>query len=70
MANQHFFKPLFPGFHSHLVKIDGQRLTNGWKDFALAHDLRLGDIIVFRQERDMTFHVTMLGPSCCDNMCL
>ncbi|EFH57074.1 hypothetical protein ARALYDRAFT_901447 [Arabidopsis lyrata subsp. lyrata] len=98
MANQHFFKPLLPGFHSHLtipvafffkniegrneqktaelrsdasnktwkVKIDGQRLTNGWRDFALAHDLRIGDIIVFRQERDMTFHVTMLGPSCCE----
>jgi len=21
------------------VKIDGQRLTNGWKEFALAHDV-------------------------------
>ncbi|KAG7567614.1 DNA-binding pseudobarrel domain superfamily [Arabidopsis thaliana x Arabidopsis arenosa] len=98
MANQHFFKPLLPGFHSHLtipvafffkniegrnehktadlrsdtskktwkVKIDGQRLTNGWREFALAHDLRIGDIIVFRQERDMAFHVTMLGPNCCE----
>ncbi|KAG7567623.1 B3 DNA binding domain [Arabidopsis thaliana x Arabidopsis arenosa] len=98
MAKQHFFKPLLPGFHSHLtipvafflkniegrdeqktaelrsdaskitweVKIDGQRLTDGWKEFALSHDLRIGDIVVFRQERDMCFHVTMLGPSCCE----
>ncbi|EOA29225.1 hypothetical protein CARUB_v10025498mg, partial [Capsella rubella] len=97
MANQHFFKPLLPGFHSFLtipvafflkniggrneqmaaelrsdvskitwkVKIDGQRLTSGWKEFALAHDLRIGDILVFKLERDMSFHVTMLGPSCC-----
>jgi len=48
------------------VKIDGQRLTDGWKEFALSHDLRIGDIVVFRQERDMSFHVTMLGPSCCE----
>ncbi|XP_020885759.1 B3 domain-containing protein REM14 isoform X1 [Arabidopsis lyrata subsp. lyrata] len=98
MANQHFFKPLLPGFHSHLtipvvfflkhiegrddqkmaelrsdaskitwkVKIDGQRLTDGWKEFALAHDLRIGDIVIFRQESDLSFHVTLLGPSCCE----
>ncbi|VVB08920.1 unnamed protein product [Arabis nemorensis] len=99
MANNHFFKPLLPGFHSHLtipeaflkyiegrneqtmaklrsnaskiiwevkVEEDGQRLTDGWKEFALAHDLRIGDIVVFRQERNMNFHVTLLGPSCCE----
>ncbi|CAH2061208.1 unnamed protein product [Thlaspi arvense] len=101
MANKHFFKPLLPGFHSHLtipvaffskyiegtndqkkttaklrsdaskitweVKVeDGQRLTDGWKEFALAHDLRVGDILIFRQEKDMAFHVTLMGPSCCE----
>ncbi|EOA27328.1 hypothetical protein CARUB_v10023444mg, partial [Capsella rubella] len=97
MASKHFFKPLLPGFYSHLtipiafllnikgrneqktvelrsdaskitwkVKIDGERLTDGWKEFAVAHDLRIGDIVVFRQERDMAFHVTLLGPSCCE----
>ncbi|KAH0886108.1 hypothetical protein HID58_062204 [Brassica napus] len=49
------------------VKIeDGRRLTEGWKEFALAHDLRVGDIVVFRQEKDMSFHVTLFGPSCCE----
>ncbi|XP_010472473.1 PREDICTED: B3 domain-containing protein REM14-like [Camelina sativa] len=48
------------------VKLDGQRLTDGWKEFALAHDLRIGDIVIFRQERDLAFHVTLLGPSCCE----
>ncbi|KAJ4902942.1 putative B3 domain-containing protein REM15 [Raphanus sativus] len=99
MAHKRFFKPLLPGFHSHLtipvaffskyiqgkneyhtaklrsdasnitweVKIeDGQKLTDGWKEFALAHDLRIGDILIFRQEKDMAFHVTLLGPSACE----
>ncbi|CAN7017911.1 unnamed protein product [Brassica oleracea var. botrytis] len=99
MPNKRFFKPLLPGFHSHLtipvafflkyiegtnehhtaklrsdaskitweVKIeDGQKLTDGWKEFAIAHDLRIGDILMFRQEKDMAFHVTLLGPSGCE----
>ncbi|XP_006293928.2 putative B3 domain-containing protein REM15 [Capsella rubella] len=99
MANKHFFKPLLPGFHSHLtipvafflkyiegrdeqkstaeltsdvskiiwnVKIDGQRFTDGWEEFAIAHDLRIGDIAIFRQERHLAFHVTLLGPSSCE----
>ncbi|CAA7032981.1 unnamed protein product [Microthlaspi erraticum] len=98
MANQHFFKPLLPGFHSHLtipiaflkhmdrkyeqdtaelrsdasikiwkVKLEaGRRLTDGWKEFALSHDLRIGDIVVFRLEKDMAFHVTLFGTSCCE----
>ncbi|KAF2603649.1 hypothetical protein F2Q70_00027838 [Brassica cretica] len=98
MVIKHFFKPLLPGFHSHLtipvaflkyiegtnghhsanlrsdaskitweVKIeDGRSLTNGWKEFALAHDLRIGDILIFRQEKYMAFHVTLLGPSGCE----
>ncbi|ESQ46457.1 hypothetical protein EUTSA_v10000515mg [Eutrema salsugineum] len=49
------------------VKVeDGRRLTDGWKEFALAHDFRIGDIVIFRQEKDMTFHVTPFGPSCCE----
>ncbi|KAL0897688.1 hypothetical protein Bca101_081649 [Brassica carinata] len=36
------------------VKIeDGRRLTDGWTAFALAHDLRIGDILIFRQEKDI-----------------
>ncbi|KFK34156.1 hypothetical protein AALP_AA5G107800 [Arabis alpina] len=48
------------------VEEDGQKLTHGWKEFALAHDLRVGDIAVFRKERDMAFHVTLLGPIHCE----
>ncbi|VVB08863.1 unnamed protein product [Arabis nemorensis] len=49
------------------VKVeDGQRLTDGWKEFVVAHDLRIGDIVVFRQDKDMGFHVTLFGPSCCE----
>ncbi|XP_024014605.1 B3 domain-containing protein REM14 [Eutrema salsugineum] len=114
MVNKHFFKPILPGFHSHLrwvwfctcmlfqtipvaffskyiqgtneqkmttaklrsdvsktawkVKIeeDGQKLTDGWKQFALAHDLRTGDILIFRHEKGMSFHVEILGPSGCE----
>ncbi|XP_020885718.1 B3 domain-containing protein REM10 isoform X2 [Arabidopsis lyrata subsp. lyrata] len=48
------------------VKIDGRRLSNGWEDFTVAHDLRVGDIVVFRQEGELVFHVSALGPSCCE----
>ncbi|CAN8314981.1 unnamed protein product [Cochlearia groenlandica] len=50
------------------VKLEdnGQKLTDGWEEFTLAHDLRIGDILIFRQEIDMSFHVTILGPSCCE----
>ncbi|KAF8068106.1 hypothetical protein N665_1151s0002 [Sinapis alba] len=30
---------------------DSRRLTDGWKEFALAHNLRVGDILIFRQEK-------------------
>ncbi|XP_048613593.1 B3 domain-containing protein REM7-like [Brassica napus] len=45
---------------------EGRRLTGGWKDFATAHDLRIGDIVIFKHEGDMVFHVTPFGPSCCE----
>lgn len=41
------------------VKIeDGRKLTGGWKQLSLAHNLRSGDILFFRQEKDMAFYVT------------
>lgn len=125
-TNPHFFQPLLPGYHSHLVRLSlclsstsklmvsflktffcmllqiipvtffskhmkgksknktarlrsdasdrtweveidhGRRLTGGWKEFVTAHDLRVGDVLVFRLEGDLVFHVTPLGPSCCE----
>lgn len=48
------------------VKMEGQRLTQGWKEFVEAHVLRVGDFVVFRLERDMLFNVTALGSSYCE----
>ncbi|KFK38489.1 hypothetical protein AALP_AA3G119800 [Arabis alpina] len=48
------------------VKMDGQRLTQGWQKFVTSHDLRVGDILVFRHDGDLLFHVTPFGPSCCE----
>ncbi|KAJ0233291.1 B3 domain-containing protein REM10 [Hirschfeldia incana] len=48
------------------VKLDGRRFSDGWGNFAIAHDLRVGDIVVFRHEGGLVFHVTALGPSCCE----
>lgn len=45
---------------------EGRRLTVGWEDFTRAHDLRIGDIAIFKLEGDMVFHVTPFGPSCCE----
>ncbi|XP_010488930.1 PREDICTED: B3 domain-containing protein REM10-like [Camelina sativa] len=48
------------------VKMEGRRLTKGWKKFAASHDLRVGDIVVFRHDGGLLFHVTCFGPSCCE----
>lgn len=48
------------------VKMEGHRLTDGWKEFAKAHDLRVGDVVIFRHEGDMLFHVTAFGTSFCE----
>ncbi|KAG2328696.1 hypothetical protein Bca52824_011424 [Brassica carinata] len=45
---------------------EGRRLTGCWKDFTTAHDLRIGDIVIFKHKGDMVFHVTPFGPSCCE----
>ncbi|KAL0733886.1 hypothetical protein Bca4012_010096 [Brassica carinata] len=48
------------------VKLDGRRFSDGWEYFAVVHDLRVGDIVVFRHDGELVFHVTALGPSCCE----
>lgn len=48
------------------VKMDGRRLTQGWQEFTTSHDLRVGDIVIFRHDGDLLFHVTTFGPSCCE----
>lgn len=48
------------------VEIDGRRLAGGWKEFVTAHDLRVGDVLVFRHEGELVFHVTALGFSYCE----
>ncbi|XP_033129463.1 B3 domain-containing protein REM9 [Brassica rapa] len=45
---------------------EGRTLTGGWKDFTTAHDLRIGDLVIFKHEGDMVFYVTPFGPSCCE----
>ncbi|RID59191.1 hypothetical protein BRARA_F02435 [Brassica rapa] len=77
----YFFKPLLPGFHSGVktwklrsdasdqtweVIQEGRTLTGGWKDFTTAHDLKIGDLVIFKLEGDMVFHVTSFGSSCCE----
>ncbi|WZZ62617.1 B3 domain-containing protein REM10-like [Brassica napus] len=47
------------------VKMDGRRLTRGWQNFANGHGVRVGDIVIFRRDGDLLFHVTSFGPSCC-----
>ncbi|RID58234.1 hypothetical protein BRARA_F01542 [Brassica rapa] len=45
---------------------EGRTLTRGWKDFTTAHDLQIGDFVIFKHEGNMVFHVTPFGPSCCE----
>ncbi|VVA97186.1 unnamed protein product [Arabis nemorensis] len=44
------------------VKMDGRRLTQGWQKFVTGHNLQVGDIVVFRHDGDLLFHVTPFGP--------
>ncbi|AEE85941.1 putative protein [Arabidopsis thaliana] len=46
------------------VKIEGHTLTDGWKEFVEAHDLRISDFVIFKHKGDMFFDVTALGSSC------
>ncbi|RID75669.1 hypothetical protein BRARA_B02703 [Brassica rapa] len=76
----HFFKPLLPGFQSGVAipldfyskHIQGAEINKPWKlrsdasDQIWEHDLRIGDIVIFKHEGDMVFHVTPFGPSCCE----
>ena len=39
---------------------EDRTLTRGWKDFTTAHDLQIGDLVIFKHEGDMVFHVTPL----------
>ena len=48
------------------VKMDGRRLTHGWEKFATGHAFKVGDIVIFRHDGDLLFHVTPFGPSCCE----
>ena len=48
------------------MKREDQNLTHGWRDFVESHDFRVGDILIFRHDGDLLFHVTALGPSCCE----
>ncbi|XP_059305984.1 B3 domain-containing protein REM5-like [Lycium ferocissimum] len=50
-----------------LVKVKGGRFEEGnWKDFVEQHDLQLGDILVFKHERDMIFEVSIFYSTHCD----
>ncbi|KAJ0232444.1 B3 domain-containing protein REM13 [Hirschfeldia incana] len=46
------------------VKLTGRVLNDGWGDFAVANNLRIGHVVLVRYEGDMVFHVSDLGPSC------
>ncbi|EOA16407.1 hypothetical protein CARUB_v10004562mg [Capsella rubella] len=49
-----------------IIKMDGRRLSKGWEKFAEAHNLQVGDILVFRHEGNLLFHVTTFGQSSCE----
>lgn len=45
------------------VKLNGRRFASGWEDFSAAHCLRDDDVLVFRHDGEMVFHVTPSGRS-------
>ncbi|KAF3625295.1 putative B3 domain-containing protein REM14-like isoform X1 [Capsicum annuum] len=49
-----------------LVKLNGRRFEDGWEKFAEEHDLQLGNMLIFRHEGDMDFHVSIFDSTHCD----
>ena len=45
------------------VRLNGRRFAGGWDDFSAAHCLRDDDVLVFRLDVKMVFHVTPSGRS-------
>ncbi|CAN6985374.1 unnamed protein product [Brassica rapa subsp. trilocularis] len=45
------------------VKLDGNRLSGGWEEFAAVHDFSDGDVLVFRHNGDEIFHVAVSSES-------
>lgn len=45
------------------VELDGQRFARGWKQFSIDHGVRKDDVLSFRHDGDMVFHVTPFGRS-------
>ncbi|EOA16551.1 hypothetical protein CARUB_v10004710mg [Capsella rubella] len=43
------------------VKLNGRRFAGGWDDFSAAHCLRDDDVLLFRHDGEMVFHVTPSG---------
>lgn len=43
------------------VKISDRILSDGWREFAVAHSLQTGHLILVRYEGDMVFHVSDCG---------
>ncbi|AEE85939.1 putative protein [Arabidopsis thaliana] len=45
------------------VKLDGARFAGGWKDFSVSHSVRDDDLLSFRHDGGMVFHVSPFGRS-------
>ncbi|CAD6205853.1 unnamed protein product [Miscanthus lutarioriparius] len=43
-------------------------LQTGWKEFVTAHDLNMGDLLVFKYDGTSRFKVLIFGLSCCEKM--
>ncbi|KAF9611155.1 hypothetical protein IFM89_027241 [Coptis chinensis] len=48
------------------VSMKGFWFREGWEDFARAHDLCIGDFLVFKHEGGLKFHVRIFDPTACE----
>ncbi|KAF9609019.1 hypothetical protein IFM89_012358 [Coptis chinensis] len=56
------------GNESWTVSVKGSRFKDGWEDFARAHDLCIGDFLVFKHEGGLMFHVHIFDPTACEKV--
>lgn len=48
------------------VSLKGGCFTDGWKEFAAQNDLSVGDILVFKHEGSLIFHVLVFDSTACE----
>lgn len=52
-----------------MVRIEGQRMGDGWEEFVKENELHIGEFLLFRYEGNRVFDVTVFQTAECEREC-